>query len=423
MTLKISFTFYRIVIILLLNLLLCNMNIMAQNKPVIYDESAVPPYTLPDPLRFASGEKVRDTSDWILRRRPEILSLFEAEMYGKTPGRKIDASYTIVSVDTMALNGLAIRKEIRIEFKTATKAPSLMMLIYFPKSKKPVPAFLGLNFEGNHTIINDTGISISQAWRASTRARGEDSLSWPVRSIIGNGFALATIYYGEIVEDENNGFKNGIQPVFYSAGQTSPKPDEWGAIGAWAWGLSRAMDYLQKDELIDPKKVAVFGHSRLGKAALWAGAQDNRFSMVISNNSGCGGAALSKRIFGETVGSINTMFPHWFCGNFKKYNDRESDLPVDQHMLIALIAPRPVYITSAEDDQWADPKGEFLAVINANPVYRLYGKEGLPVAVMPPVNSPVMGTIGYHIRTGKHALTYYDWDRFMEFARKNFGGE
>jgi hypothetical protein len=188
-----------------------------------------------------------------------------------------------------------------------------MLLLYLPKYREPVPVFLGLNFDGNHTILNDTGISVSGAWQAKTHARGEDSLSWPVKNIVGHGFALATIYYGEIVEDENNGFKNGIQPVFYSPEQTSPKPGEWSAIGGWAWGLSRAMDYLENDELVDSKKVAVFGHSRLGKTALWAGAQDSRFAIVISNNSGCGGAALSKRIFGETVGSINAMFPHWFC--------------------------------------------------------------------------------------------------------------
>jgi hypothetical protein len=420
MPLKLSLTLFKIAMVLLFIMPFTYMNAIAQTLPANYDESAVPEYTLPDPLRFANGDSVKGVSDWTNRRKPEIMSLFETEMYGKTPGRKIKATYTIVSVDTMALNGLAIRKEVMIEFRSEPKSPTLMLLMYLPKYQEPVPVFLGLNFQGNHTIINDPDITISGAWKAATYSRGEDSLSWPVKSIVGHGFALATIYYGEIVEDENNGFKNGIQPVFYSAGQTSPKPDEWGAIGAWAWGLSRAMDYLENDELVDSKKVAVFGHSRLGKAALWAGAQDSRFALVISNNSGCGGAALSKRIFGETVGSINSMFPHWFCGNFKKYNEKESDLPMDQHMLIALMAPRPVYFTSAEDDRWADPKGEFLAVLNANPVYHLFGKEGLPVSVMPEVNSPVMGTLGYHIRTGPHALTYYDWDRFMEFAWKHF---
>ncbi len=420
MTIQFSSILVKIVVVLLLILPTIDMNIMGQDKPVNYDESAVPAYTLPDPLRFSNGDEVKDTVEWMNKRRPEILSLFETEMFGKTPDRKIKARYTIVSADTMALNGMAIRKQVRIEFPSEPGAPSLMLLIFLPKSQKPVPVFLGLNFDGNHTIVDDTGIIVSEAWQASAHARGEDSLSWPVKNIVGHGFALATIYYGEIVEDENNGFRNGIQPVFYSPGQTSPKPDEWGAIGAWAWGLSRAMDYLENDKLLDPKKVVVFGHSRLGKTALWAGAQDSRFALIISNNSGCGGAALSKRIFGETVGSINAMFPHWFCGNFKKYNDKEMDLPMDQHMLIALIAPRPVYVTSAQDDQWADPKGEFLGVVNANPVYRLFGKQGLPVSVMPPLNSPVMGDLGYHIRTGPHALTYYDWDRFMEFARKHF---
>jgi hypothetical protein len=393
------------------------ITLLGQKKTVNYDESAVPAYTLADPLRYPDGTEVTDTADWTSRRRPEILSLFETQMYGKTPGRKLPAKYSLVSLDTMALNGLAIRKEVRIEFTTEPGAPSFLMLIYQPKGKKPVPVFLGLNFDGNHAIIKDPGITISGAWHSASHARGEDSLSWPVKTILNNGFAIATIYYGDITEDENNGFKNGIQPVFYSPGQTSPKPDEWGAIGAWAWGLSRAMDYLEQDRSIDSKKVAVLGHSRLGKAALWAGAQDKRFALVISNNSGCGGAALSKRIFGETVETINTTFPHWFCGNFKKYDNKESELPMDQHMLIALLAPRPAYFTSAVDDQWADPRGEFLAVLHASPVYLLFGRKGLPVSVMPPADKPVMGTLGYHIRTGGHALTYYDWDRFIEFAK------
>jgi (4-O-methyl)-D-glucuronate---lignin esterase len=403
----------------------------AQNSDVNYDESKVPKFELPDPLLLLDGSKVYNAQTWVNKRRPEVLQLFEEHVYGKTPDDIIPMGYRI-SENRNALGGKAILRQITMTPRNK-KDLNIELLVFLPKNAvKPVPVFIGLNFRGNHAIHPDPSIKISPVRIADMKrqakgkkidieaTRGIAASRWAVDMIIECGYGVATIYCGDLDPDYNDGFHDGVHPLFYKDGQTQPAPDEWGTIGAWSWGLSRALDYFITDEDVDQNHVAVMGHSRLGKTSLWAGAQDERFAMVISNDSGCGGAALSRRCFGERVARINTSFPHWFCDNFQKYNDNENELPVDQHMLIALVAPRPVYVASAEDDRWADPRGEFLSARRAGRVYRLFELQGVGTRRMPEVNKPVGGHIGYHIRTGKHNVTDFDWTQYLNFADKHF---
>lgn len=398
--------------------------LQAEPRPVNYDESKVPQYTLPDPLAGTAN-----AGTWLKKRRPEILKLFESQMYGQSPARPADVTYIVTSVDTNALGGRAIRKEVTINvFGTPVR-----LLLYVPAgAAKPVPVFVSVNFDGNHTISTDPGITITNQWtwdngtrteklsKPDTVTRGRSTGRWELDLILSRGYAVATIPRADIEPDYPGGWKHGIRGAWLKqAGKADFEPGDWGAIGAWAFGLSRALDYLETDGSIDARRAIVIGHSRMGKAALWAGAQDERFAIVISNNSGEGGAALARRCFGETTAVINRTFPHWFCSNFKQYNDREETLPFDQHDLIALMAPRPVYVASAVDDHWADPRGEFLAVQGADPVYKLLGLTGLGVDKMPAVNQPVGDTIGYHIRSGGHDINAYDWRRYLDFADKH----
>jgi hypothetical protein len=395
-----------------------------------YDEAKIPKYTLPDPLTFADGSAVKSAADWP-KRRAEILSLFETNVYGRTPesARQTRLSAEVTQTIPDFLGGKATLREVRLTLKSDKGEVPLHLLVVTPNAAKgPAPAFLGLNFGGNHTVHPDPRITLSTAWtrpdregkvvnhRPTEATRGSAQSRWPLELIIGQGYALATMYYGDIDPDFDDGFENGIHAAF-----GKPGPEEWGSIGAWAWGLSRALDLLETDPAINGKQVAVIGHSRLGKTSLWAGAQDERFAFVVSNNSGCGGAALSRRAIGETVQRINTAFPHWFCDRFADYNGNEDACPVDQHQLIALMAPRPVYVASAVEDTWADPKGEFLAAKLAGPVYALFGKGGVGVEQQPGLDQPVGDVVGYHVRTGKHDINEYDWRQYLTFADRHFG--
>ena len=429
----------------------------AEVPPAIRDESKVPPYVLPDPLLSLNGEEVETVEQWEKKRRPELLELFKEHVYGKVPMQKMHQSNLatkseIADKDENALGGKATRLQMEITLTkddpnwraTDKRGQMINVLIYIPNringeipEPGTIPAFISYNFNGNHTICDDPGIDLPLVWikkekeflriQAEESTRGESASRWPVERIIDSGFALITAYYGDVSPDFVGGRKEGVQGVFDKGDQTESVGNDWGAIAAWAWGLSMisSLAALEDDaETINWKQVAVVGHSRLGKTALWAGATDQRFAIVISNDSGCGGAALSRREFGETIFRMNSVFPHWLCGNCKKYNENINECPVDQHELIALIAPRPVYVASATEDLWADPKGEFLSCLHADPVYKLLGTEGLgDCTEMPGPDTPVGKTIQYHNRTGKHDITEYDWIQYIRFAKERFEGQ
>ena len=391
-----------------------------------YDESKVPAYTLPPLLVKQNGDRVQRAADWAVRRE-EIRLVLESQMFGRAP-RETGAVQYSKTDEGPALAGQAVRRQVTI----TVAGRQLHLLLYLPaKVARPVPVFVGLGFQPNQSVHRDPGIRLAGTWvrNSTTQAielkpadestRGAASSRWPVEAILSRGYGLATMYYGDIEPDHDGARSLGIRHGFSKPGQPPPGDDGWGAIAAWAWGLSRIADYLNQDKDVDASRLIVVGHSRLGKAALWAGAQDPRFAIVISNDSGEGGAAISRRRFGETVADLNTRFPHWFCGKYQQHSGGEDQMPFDAHMLLALAAPRPLYVASAADDLWADPKGEFLGAVAASEVYALLGRTGLGTSEMPPPDRPVGDTVRYHVRTGKHDITLYDWQQFLDFADRH----
>ncbi len=386
---------------------------------------------MPDLLTLNNGQEVRSIKDWEQKRRPEILKMFRDEVYGSIPD--IDLSPTSIEIleSKSALDGTAVRRQIVIDYNRNGKQLRINVLLYLPKDVLAPPMFVGYNFYGNQTTINDPNIVLTDSWvrdnedmritdnSASEASRGKRSHRWAIPKIISEGFGIALIYYGDVDPDKDD-FSDGVHSLLYEEGQVRPQENAWGAISAWAWGMSEVLNVLKKDDSLIDSKFISFGHSRLGKTSLWTGALDERFDIVISNDSGCGGAALFRRKYGETASVINKSFPHWFNDSFKKYSGSEEALPIDQHMLIALMAPRPVYIASAQDDRWADPNGEYLSGYHASSVYKLYGEKALTNIAQPNIHEPIHNSIGYHIRAGKHDVTEYDWEQFIKFAKKHF---
>ena len=419
--------------ILSIAILLSAIFSFAQETVINYDESKVPVFTPPDPLIFNDGRKVATTKQWEKQRRPELLEMFASQMYGRTPKNKMKVTYQTLSENTNFMDGKATCKQVKFVFTNGKKNVEALLLLILPNlPKEKVPVFVAYNYNGNHTTIADPSILFPSfyslpeipeqlRWSESFRERGGQSSRWSYDKLIERGYGVATMFYQDIYPDKPGYADHSVVSLFpgYSSGRL--QPDEWQALGAWAWGMSRIVDYLETQKRVDAKKIITMGHSRHGKAALWAGVQDKRFSMVISNNSGSGGAALSKRVFGENIARITNAFPHWFCPAFNRYANNEANLPFDQHQLVALIAPRYAYIASAVEDTWADPKGEFLAGYYAGPVYELYGMKGLGTDLQPPLHQPIMNVVGYHIRAGIHDVTEYDWMCWMDFADKHWG--
>ncbi len=357
---------------------------------------------LPALLASSSGKPVATAQDWHQLRRPELLELFRSNVYGRAPiGRPADQCFHVVEHDATAMDGTATRKQIEIRFTGPGGSGCIRLLAFIPHVQKPAPGFL--------LICNRETDNIDPT-------RSNRKPFWPAEELVARGYAALVFDVNDCDPDRDDHFKNGVHGIYDQPG--SPRTtDAWATIAAWAWGASRVMDYVVTDKDLAADRIAVIGHSRGGKAALWAGAQDERFAMVVSNESGCTGAALARGMTGETLRMINTSFPHWFCTTYKSYIDRPEALPLDQHMLLALIAPRLLYVGSASEDAHADPASEFRSCVAASPAFALLGTTGVAMTTMPPVDQPShAGGIGYHVRTGTHDLTLADWNWYLDFA-------
>ena len=395
--------------------------------PINYSEDSVGNYVLPDPLTMSDGQKVKDAKTWTQKRRPELVKLFEEIQFGKMPPRPAGMRFNVFDKGTPAFNGKAIRKQVTVYFTKNTSQYKMDLLIYLPaKTKKAVPLLLNISFAANNQLTDDPGVKTGYIWTREGKKikAGEPSRfgKMDIEQFIDAGIGFACVYYGDIEPDFKEGIKYGIRSQYLKPGQTNPAADEWGAISAWAWGLSRAMDYFETDKQVDAKRIALQGASRLGKTVLWTGVHDTRFKLVIASISGEGGAAISKRDYGENIKHITdtSRYYYQFAPNYHSYANKIESLPFDAHMLVALMAPRPLLLQTGDTDYWSDPKGEFLSAVAATPVYKLFGLKGPETTIMPKTNdvSLLMNPLGYYMHSGGHTVLPEDWQLFIRYMRK-----
>jgi hypothetical protein len=403
-----------------------NLNKVVAGFPVNYEEERVGSYTLPDVLTLQNGQKVKDAKTWTDKRRPELIKLFEEQQFGKMPSRPAGMSFHVFDKGTPVLGGKAIRKQVTVYFTKDTSQHNMDLLIYLPaKTSKPAPLLLIINFSHNSSAVDDPGVKAGEVWTKEgkkipapqSRAFGKINID----TFISQGIGVATVYYGDIEPDFKNNIQYGIRSHYLKQGATQPAANEWGAISAWSWGLSRAMDYFETDKQIDAKRIALQGTSRLGKTVLWAGAHDTRLKLVIASCSGEGGAAISRRNYGESINHMTdtSRYYYQFAPNRHKYANDPNISPVDAHMLVALMAPRPLLLQTGDTDYWSDPKGEFLAAVAAEPVYKLFGKTGPGTGVMSTAGDQTMlHPLGYYMHAGGHGTFPSDWPVFITYLKK-----
>lgn len=409
--------------------------------PVNYTEANAGTYSLPDLLMLSKGKRVTDAKTWVSRRRPEIRKLIEDNWFGRAPGRPRDMGFEVVEQGAPAFGGKAVRRQVVIHFTKERTGPRMDLLVYLPSNAKgPVPVFLNMSFFANNLAVVDPGVRVGRRWDRETRtqvpatplpsppagANGQTPAAanrvrrgFPVEEFLAEGIGVATFNKDDLAPDFVGSEGLGVKALYLKAGQTRPADDEWGAISAWAWGASRALDYLETDKDVDAKRVAIYGVSRLGKTALWAGAADERFALVVASCSGEGGAAIARRNYGETLAHMSapTRFPYQFAGNYAKFGTKVMEWPVDAHMLIALIAPRPLLLQTGTTDKWSDPYGEFLGAVAAEPVYKLLGKKGLETNRFPAAGEPILHDLGYYMHEGGHGTIPSDFAVYIRFLK------